>query len=51
MWASFVQSSVTQGASQKKNEQAVSGKSPWRERIGIEMKSAGPKEVKPLLAV
>ena len=31
------------------NDQAVSGKDPRRERRGIEMRSTGPKEVKPLL--
>ena len=34
---------------QKENYQGVSDKSPWRERRGIEMKSIGPKEVKPFL--
>ena len=49
MWASFVQSLVTQWASEKENDQGVSEKSPWRERRGIEMKLKGPKEVKPFL--
>ena len=45
VWASFVQSLVTQWASEKENDQGVSEKGQWRERRGIEMKSIGPKEV------
>ena len=49
MWASFVQSLVTQWASEKENDQGVSEKGPWRERRGIEIKSLGPKKEKPFL--